>query len=196
MKIVELLKKIIIPSPMMHIYLRRLVMRFRRYKYGWLGIPETCWVSNKFKYISKRFTMGDYGFIADGATIYPGVKAGRFLLMAPDVSIIGGDHRYDLVGAPMWISGRDKIKPTVIGDDVWIGKGAIVLTGLTIGSGSIIAAGAVVTKDVAAFSIVGGNPAKFIKWRFENDDDRESHLKRVRMINSLENVLPDLDSIV
>lgn len=57
----------------------------------------------------------------------------------------------------------------VIGDDVWIGCGAIILSGVTVGQGAVIAAGAVVTKDVPPYSIVGGSPAKVIKYRFSND---------------------------
>ena len=58
---------------------------------------------------------------------------------------------------------------TVVGNDVWIGQDAIVMRGLTIGDGAVIAAGAVVTKDVPPFAIVGGNPAKLIRFRFPSD---------------------------
>ncbi|ELA7570041.1 CatB-related O-acetyltransferase [Vibrio alginolyticus] len=58
----------------------------------------------------------------------------------------------------------------VIGNDVWIGVNAIILSGVKIGHGSIVAAGSVVTKDVPDYSIVGGNPAKVIKYRFEKHE--------------------------
>ena len=57
----------------------------------------------------------------------------------------------------------------VIGHDVWIGHGAVVLPGVSVGSGSVVAAGAVVTKDVADYTLVGGVPAKPIKCRFPKD---------------------------
>ena len=60
-------------------------------------------------------------------------------------------------------------KTTVIGNDVWIGESVVIIDGLKIGTGSIIAAGAVVTKDVEPYSIVGGVPAKLIRFRFEKD---------------------------
>ena len=56
-----------------------------------------------------------------------------------------------------------------IGNDVWIGYGAVVLNGVNIGDGAVVAAGAIVTKDVAPYSIVGGNPAKTIRMRFSDD---------------------------
>lgn len=65
----------------------------------------------------------------------------------------------------------------VIKDDVWIGTNAIICSGVTIGQGAVVAAGSVVTKDVEPYSIVGGNPAHFIKWRL-------SEKMRNRLINA------------
>ncbi|WP_378952058.1 CatB-related O-acetyltransferase [Mesorhizobium sp. ANAO-SY3R2] len=59
--------------------------------------------------------------------------------------------------------------PIVVGNDVWIGARAIIMSGVTIGDGAVVAAGSIVTKDVAAYTIVGGNPAKFIRRRFPED---------------------------
>jgi acetyltransferase-like isoleucine patch superfamily enzyme len=61
----------------------------------------------------------------------------------------------------------------IIEDDVWVGYGAIILSGIKIGKGSIIAAGSVVTKDIEPCSIVGGNPAKFIKYRYAKDEIKQ-----------------------
>lgn len=190
------LKALVKKNAKIHLVFRKLVMAFRIAKNGWLSIPVSCWVDSDQKYISRNFVMGDYGFIGSGVTVYPNVKAGRFLLVAPDVSIVGGDHRFDSVGVPMWISGRGKIPDTLIGDDVWIGLGATVMVGVTIGSGAIIAAKSVVAKDVPAFAIVGGNPARFIKWRFDNEHDRDEHLNEIKKIKSVTSVLPSLDSCV
>ncbi|MEN8583649.1 DapH/DapD/GlmU-related protein [Burkholderia sp. RS01] len=67
---------------------------------------------------------------------------------------------------------RDRV---AIGRDVWIGGASVVLSGLSIGEGAIVAAGAVVTKDVPAYAIVGGNPAKQLGQRFASDEERAAH---------------------
>ncbi len=76
---------------------------------------------------------------------------------------------------------RSASPPVIIGNDVWIGAYAVILPGVTIGDGAVIGAGAVVTKDVADYSVVGGVPAKHIKYRFSEDIIRE--LKRIEWWN-------------
>jgi acetyltransferase-like isoleucine patch superfamily enzyme len=77
----------------------------------------------------------------------------------------------------------------VIEDDVWVGYGAIIISGVRIGKGSIIASGSVVTKDVEPYSIYGGVPAKKIGNRFANDADLHEHI-RLYKLNFSENKLP------
>jgi len=96
-------------------------------------------------------------------------------MFASEVVILGGDHRFNLPGIPMMCSGRPEILPTFIEDDVWIGYRAVIMAGVTIGRGSIIAAQSVVTKDVPPYSIVGGIPAVIIGKRFEKRQDIEEH---------------------
>lgn len=74
------------------------------------------------------------------------------------------------------IDAYEKAGDTVIGDDVWIGSEAMIMAGVTIGSGAIIAARALVTKDVPAYAVVGGHPAKLIKYRF-SEEEREALIK-------------------
>lgn len=91
------------------------------------------------------------------------IDIGENVLMAPEVMIFTANHNIDK-GMNICEQGMT-IKNVKIEDDVWLGARAIILPGVTIGTGSVIAAGSVVTKDVDPFTIVGGNPAKFIKNR-------------------------------
>lgn len=96
-------------------------------------------------------------------------------MFGPGVTIRGGNHRIDLVGRYMDSVGEDEKRPeddpgVVIEDDVWVGGNATILAGVRVGRGSVIAASAVVTKDVPPNTIVGGNPARVIRNRFDADD--------------------------
>tara|TARA_R110002020_G_scaffold198873_2_gene400215 strand:- start:170 stop:757 length:588 start_codon:yes stop_codon:yes gene_type:complete len=126
--------------------------------------------------ISKDFVAGEYSYVGSGGLIYPGVSIGRYTMLAQNVQIIGDDHNFNLVGIPSTFSGRPNLRRTRIGRDVWIGANSIVMAGVKIGDGSIIAAGSVVTKDIPSFSIVGGVPAKFIRKRFPTEEDERIHL--------------------
>ena len=90
---------------------------------------------------------------------------GNNVLVGPYVGFVGGDHKIDEINLPISQSGRGVFRTTKIEDNVWIGYGSIVMHGVHIKSGSVIAAGSVVTKDVEENSIVGGNPAKFLRFR-------------------------------
>ena len=99
------------------------------------------------------------------------LMVGNHVLIARNVSFVGRhDHRIDIVGKSVWDSGRGEDLPTIVGNDVWIGHGAIIIAGIRIGNGSIVAAGAVVAKDVEEYAIVGGVPAKFISPRFSKEE--------------------------
>jgi maltose O-acetyltransferase len=89
---------------------------------------------------------------------------GNDVMMGPDVLIYTFNHDHDNVDIPMDRQGVTYSR-VVIGDDVWIGARVIILAGVTIGPGSIVGAGAVVTRDVPPYSIVGGVPAKVLKNR-------------------------------
>lgn len=91
---------------------------------------------------------------------------GKDVMCAEDVLIIGGGHIHSSKDMPMRSQGNISKTSLIIEDDVWIGARAIIIAkNSTIGKGSIICAGAVVTKDVPPYAIVGGNPAKIIKYR-------------------------------
>lgn len=125
--------------------------------------------------ISSDFRTGAYSYLGRRCWICPRVTVGKYVMFASEVVILGGDHRFNLPGIPMMCSGRPEILPTFIEDDVWIGYRVVIMAGVTIGRGSIIAAQSVVTKDVPPYSIVGGIPAVIIGKRFEKSQDIEEH---------------------
>lgn len=129
----------------------------------------------------QTIRIGDYSYLGKDVSIQANVEIGRYALIADRVAFVGRhDHEFRSLGVPMrfgrWIGGRDadpirRAEAVVIEDDVWLGFGCIVLTGVRIGRGAIAAAGSVVTRDVEPYSIVGGVPAATIGMRF--DDPRQ-----------------------
>lgn len=114
----------------------------------------------------KNIEIGDNSGIGINCKIYNTVKIGKYVMMGPEVMIIGGNHKYDRLDVPIGLQGSNPIQPLHIGDDVWIGARATILGNVQrIGNGAIIGGGAVVTKPVPEYAIVGGNPAKIIKYR-------------------------------
>ncbi len=113
----------------------------------------------------RNIVMGDYSGLGADCIVPNNIVIGKYVMMAPRCFIADNNHVSDRVDIPMCFQGKTKSKVTIIEDDVWIGTGAILTPGHRIGKGSIIAAGAVVTKDVAEYSVVGGNPAKLIRMR-------------------------------
>lgn len=94
---------------------------------------------------------------------------GNYLMMGEDVLFQGGQHNFHRIDIPMGHQGGAGKTELVIDDDVWIGARCIILGGCKhIGKGVIIGAGSVVTKDIPDYAIVGGNPAKIIRFRTDN----------------------------
>lgn len=113
----------------------------------------------------RRVTLGNYSAIGTNAWIKGRVTIGNYVLMGPNVTILTQNHIFSRIDTPMYYQGATPEEPVIIEDDVWIGQNAIILPGLRVCQGSIVAAGAVVTKDVPPYVIVGGNPARIIKKR-------------------------------
>ena len=131
-----------------------------------------------------NLSIGDGSSIPKGSVFYcteAPLTIGKKVIFGPNPTIITGDHRIDVVGKFIMDS-HEKLPendaPVVIEDDVWAGANVTILKGVTIGRGSIIAAGAVVTKSCPPYSIIGGVPAKILKYRFTIDEILE-HEKRL-----------------
>lgn len=131
----------------------------------------------------NRTELGDNSYVANGARI-SNAQIGKFCSIGPDTRIGLGKHPIrDYVSthpafysprnaAGFTFANRNKFTETervVIGNDVWLGQSVIVCDGVRIGDGACVAAGAVVTRDVEPYTIVGGIPARFIRLRFSED---------------------------
>ena len=153
-----------------------------------------CFLKNIIK--NPNIIVGDYTYYDDFEDVHNFEKnvkyhfdfvgdqliIGKFCMIASDVTFImnGANHLTEAVSTyPFAIFGHGwegamegKTYPTkgntVIGNDVWIGHRATIMPGITVGDGAIIATNATVTKDVPAYAVVGGNPAKVIKMRFSD----------------------------
>ena len=130
----------------------------------------------------RNLSIGDNTIISKGATIYctdAPLTIGKNVGLGPNPTIVTGDHRIDVIGKYMMdITSSEKRSnddlPVVIEDDVWTGANVTILKGVTIGHGSVIAAGAVVTQSFPPYSIIGGVPAKLIKMRFTEEQAKEN----------------------
>lgn len=119
-------------------------------------------------------------YIGNHCHIASTVKMGNWVMVASYVSMVGGDHDFRIVGTPSIEVGRGRNKEIVIGDDVWIGHGAIIMHGIDIGEGAIIGAGALVTRDVPPYAIVGSKPAEVIGIRF-SELEKLKHAEALRI---------------
>ncbi|MEJ5944700.1 DapH/DapD/GlmU-related protein [Pseudokineococcus basanitobsidens] len=109
--------------------------------------------------------IGHRSGIGKDALVMGPVTIGDDVMMGPRVLVLGRNHVVDDTARPMREQGLGEARPVVIEDDVWIGAGAVLLPGRRIGRGSVVAAACVVTKDVAPYSVVGGNPMRQIGHR-------------------------------
>ena len=132
------------------------------YRRFWLGkqsvIESFCCINNAVGDV----TIGDHTRIGIHSTIIGPVCIGSHVHLAQGITVTALNHRYDDKKRRIDEQGVST-QPVVISDDVWIGANAVILPGVTIGRHAVVAAGAVVTKDVPDYCMVGGVPAKIIK---------------------------------
>jgi len=158
---------------------------------SWLPISQRCelakkmrgaWAKRIVSYCGKNvnierhavfspdLSIGDNSGVGIDCEVYGPVTIGSDVMMAPEVVIYTDNHMHSRTDIPMWKQGFSKARPVKIGNDVWIGRRAIIMPGVTIGNGVIVGAGAVVTKDIPDFCVAGGVPARILKVR-ENCDE-------------------------
>lgn len=169
------IKKMLRSNEGLYLFVRSNRMRWRRWRKKLRHVHPTFYCAPDVV-VAPDLEADEFSHISRGGIIGPKVRIGRYVMFGPRVIIVGDDHMFDNAGTPTIFAGRpDVVRPTVIGDDAWVGAGCIVMAGVTIGRGAIVAAGAVVTKDVPPFEIHGGVPAKKIKDRFPTAVEREQH---------------------
>jgi acetyltransferase-like isoleucine patch superfamily enzyme len=112
--------------------------------------------------VGKRLSV-NVGCFIDGSGR---LEVGDYVLIGPNCAILTGNHTFDAIDVPMCFQPNSYLR-TVIGNNVWIGASCTIRPGVTIGDGSIVAAGSTVVKDVPSYAIVGGVPAKVLKYRGE-----------------------------
>ena len=143
-----------------------------------LGNKLRSWCAKKlFKSVGEGIVIKHGAYFGDGKNIVMGKESqlginckvendlvmGDYVLMGPEVVIYSSMHAYSDCNVPIMHQGSKPIEPVVIGNDVWIGLRAVIMPGVHIGNHVIIGSGAIVTKDIPDYAIVGGNPAKVIR---------------------------------
>jgi acetyltransferase-like isoleucine patch superfamily enzyme len=152
--------------------------KFRQFRI-WLGLRGDPRAIPRHAKVG-RGTYGINGEKFFNCTEASPVEIGAFCSIAPDVLFLcQGNHPIDRASTfPLQhqvFRTRKPLEylqtkgPIIVGNDVWIGRRSMILSGVTIGHGAVIAAGSVVTKDVPAYCVAGGNPARIIKKRFDDD---------------------------
>ena len=136
-------------------------LRYLLYKCTFRRLGGFCWI-----YPGARFghvygiSVGRNFHVNAGAFLYGrgGLTIGDHVMVGPNVVVVSSQHRFDDPRVPMVYLGHREA-PVTIGSDVWLGANAVVLPGVTIADGTVVSAGAVVTRDTEAYTIVGGIPA-------------------------------------
>lgn len=153
---------------------RRILMALLRPLFA--GSGRAFWFDPAGLYSYRNIAVGDNVSLGIGAKIIAEkskVIIGDNVMFGPDVVVVGGGHSIDVVGLPMSgvveKSGGEDLG-VVIDDDVWVGARAIILRGVNVGRGAVVAAGAVVNKSIPPYAIVAGNPARVIRFRLDVDE--------------------------
>lgn len=186
-------------------------MQPKHLSYFLRSLPNIMWplkwyiIKKSLKHVGTNFKFGfnselyDHRLIEIGNNVFMGlnniinttvpVSIGNDVMFGRSVTIMGGDHNMFEVGKPMrYVKSGGKNLPIVIENDVWVGSNVIILKGVKLGEGSVIGAGALVTKSMPPYSICVGNPCKPIKLRF-NQHELDVHLSKVKSLYSSKQII-------
>lgn len=160
------------PTPIREFFSKTRVFLLKRWAFGKVGVDVGC---NEDVSIFSNCSIngGSHWGFGKGCRIFAagGLTIGNHVMFGGYITIITSNHRY--VTQFSKEDNYNEYKPVVIKNDVWIGERAIILPGVTIGQGVIVGAGAIVTKDVPDYAVIGGNPARILKYRnVQNDSEK------------------------
>lgn len=186
------LRTLIRSNTRLYDFTRAAIMMWRRWRFGLRAVHATFFLSAGCR-VNPDLVAGEFSYIGPDCLIGPKVELGRYAMLGPRVSVVGCDHVFDQPGTPIIFSGRPVLEPTIIEADAWIGCAAILIAGVRIGRGAIVAAGAVVTKDVPPYEIHGGVPARKISERFPEPADRQTHERMLAEPPRRRQFCPDLE---
>lgn len=159
--------------------LRGVKCRIAIFRYGTFRVHPTAYLA-KHSGISKDFIAHEHSYLGPFCLVGPKVELGAYTMVGPRVIFAGDDHVFDQVGLPSIFSGRPELRPTKVGRDVWIGANSVIMAGVEIGDGSIVAAGSVVNRDISPCEIHGGVPNKKLRDRFPDETSTGKHLEAIR----------------
>lgn len=152
-------------------WLRRKLVRHIFFKCGGSVIIKT----KAYFGTGTQLIIGDRSQLGENLKAESDLILGNDVLIGPDVVMLSSSHAFDRIDLPINRQGARPRQSIIIGDDVWIGTRVIILPGIRVGDHAIIGAGSVVTKNVPALAIVGGNPAKVIRFRTPHSS-MEAHM--------------------
>ena len=150
------------------------VSGLRRIRLRAWGVDRDAFIGPGVK-LASGVEAHPHAFFGAECRIGPNTSIGRFTMLAARVSVVGADHHFEDPTRPMVFSGRPALPRTIIGADCWLGHGVVVMAGVTIGDGAIVAASSVVTKDLEPRGIYAGAPAQLLRKRFDTLEDEQTH---------------------
>jgi chloramphenicol O-acetyltransferase type B len=187
--------KINLPNSFLKKQIRSIWMFYiRHFKYKIYEIGDDVYISIGVRLWAKNnIKIGKSVYIGRNSIIQTNCIIKDYVLFGENVAVIGKyDHNFKQIGVPISAASKirddnfisnENILPAIIGSDVWVGYGTIILEGVNIGNGCIVAAGSLVTKNLDPYWIYGGVPAKKIKKRFDNDEDEKLHISKLNFID-------------
>lgn len=150
--------------------------RYSRFRY----ILDDNITVGRFTKIDSQSKVGDFTYIGKNCDITKAI-IGRYCSIANNVSIGPGEHDINRISTSslLYKDGFDDLthENCIIEDDVWIGVDSIIRRGVTVGTGSVVAANSFVNKDIPPFAVVGGNPARIIRYRLRDSASRDLVIK-------------------